>query len=120
MASYVIDLPSPSLMDHQVYSLAVVFDIQPVAHIRPIAINRKRFAFEDILNNQGYQLFRKMIRPVVVGTAGDADRHLVGFGVSLHKQVGTRFGRTIRAARIQRSRFMEIAFSPQAAIHLVG
>ena len=120
MAAYVIDLSCPSLMDHQVDSLAVIFHVQPVTYICPVTINRKQLAFEDIFNNQRYQLFWKVIRTVIVRTAGDADRHLISFGVSLYKQVGTRFGCTIRTARIQWSRFMEIAFSTQTAIHLVS
>jgi hypothetical protein len=120
MASYVIDLPCPSLMDHQVDSLAVVFHVQPVAYICPVTINRKRFTFENVFNNQRYQLFREMVRTIIVGTTGDADRHLISFGVSLYKQVGTRLGCTVRTTWVQWSRFMEIAFGPQATIHLIG
>ena len=55
-----------SVMEYQVDSTCMVFDIQPVANILSLTINRKRFTMTDIVDKQRYQLLRELIRAIVV------------------------------------------------------
>ena len=44
----------------------------------------------DVIDHQRDQLLRELIRAVVVGTAGDVDRHAVGVVERLNEVIRTR------------------------------
>ena len=67
----VVNLAHAALVDNQVNRLAVIFHIQPVADIQAFAVDRQRLIRQRVDNHQRNQFFRKMIRPVVVGAAGN-------------------------------------------------
>ena len=55
-----------SFVEYNVDGTCMVFDIQPVAHIFSIAIDRQWLAVTDIVDEKWNQFFRKLIRTVVV------------------------------------------------------
>ena len=63
---HVVDLPKLSFMKNQVYCGAVVMNMQPVADVLSIAVDRKLLVLQRVGNHQRYQLFRELIRPVVI------------------------------------------------------
>ena len=52
----------------------VVFYINPVADIKPFAVNRKIFSVADIAYHKRKQFFRELIRTVVVRTVRKRNR----------------------------------------------
>ena len=75
---------------------AVVGHVEPVAHIEPIAVDRQILAGHGILNDQRYQLFRKLIGAIVVGTVRRQYRQPVRVVIGAHQMIGCSFGRGIR------------------------
>ena len=65
----------------------MVFNINPVADVVPLAINRKIFSVFDIGNHKRQQFFRELERPVVVGTVGQGNRQTVSVVVSHYNVV---------------------------------
>ena len=66
VASDIVNLSDSSLVDNQIDCLAVILNIQPVTHIFAFAVNRQRLVGECICNHQRNQLFREVIRSIVV------------------------------------------------------
>ena len=89
VTAYVVDFAFHTLADNQVDSFAVVFHVEPVTHVTAVAIDGEVLAFENILDDKRNQLFREVIRTVVVGAAADSYRHFISVAVSHHNQVGT-------------------------------
>ena len=81
---------------------AVVVDVQPVADVEPVAVQRHRPAVEQVGDEQRDDLLRELVRPVVVGAAGDAHVEAVGAGVGQGEQVAARLARRVRRVRLQR------------------
>lgn len=71
------------------------------------------------LYNQRNQFFREVIRAVVIGTAGNGDRHFVGIMMGHHHHIGTGLGSAVRAVRTQRGLLREEAFRSQRTVNLV-
>ncbi len=80
---------------------------QPVAHLRAIAINRKRLARERVRNHERNQLFWKVQRPVIVAAVGDQRGQPVGVVPGANQVVAGRFGRGVRRVGRVRRLFME-------------
>ena len=99
MATYIVDLTVLSFAYYQVDCLAMVFYIQPVAYVCTVSVYRQAFSLEDILDDQRDQLFRKMIRTVVVRAARNGNRHLIRVAISHDNQVGAGFRSAVRAVR---------------------
>ena len=119
MAAYVINLTFHAFAHHKVDGLAVVFHVQPVAYIAAVTVHRQVLAFKDILYNQRNQFFREVIRAVIIGTAGNGDRHFVGIMIGHHHHIGTGLGSAVRAMRTQRGLLREEAFRSQRTVNLV-
>ena len=92
MSADIIYFTFPSLMDHKVYGLTVVRHMKPVPYIFAGAVYRKLLIRQGTADNKRDQLFRKMIRAVVIGAARNSHRQSIGPVVSQHKQVGTGLG----------------------------
>ena len=54
--------------EHTADSTTVVFDVEPVADLLTITVDRQRFAVQCVKDTEGDKLFREVIRPVVVRT----------------------------------------------------
>lgn len=75
---------------------AVVFDVQPVADVFAFAINGDRFASQTLEDHDWDQLFRELIRAVVVAAVGDHDGQPVCVLPGSSKVVGGRFAGGVR------------------------
>ena len=118
-AADVVDLPVAALLGDELDAAAVVVDVQPVAHVEPVAVERHLAAVEQVRDEQRDDLLRELVRPVVVGAPRDADGQAVRAVVGAGEQVRARFGRRVRRVGQQR-----VAFGPGAlvdrAVDLVG
>ena len=102
VAADVIDFALAAFFQNGSDAAAMIVDIEPVAHLLAIAIDRQRPVLEGIGDHQRNQLFGKLIRTVIVGRARDQHRHLVSDEVRPGQQIGPGFGGGIRAAGIER------------------
>ena len=76
---------------------------------------------QRIVDNQGNQLLRKLVRPVIVGAVGDVGREMVGVHIRLHQHIRSRLAGRIGAVRRVRRGFIEIAaVIVERPVHLVG
>ena len=119
----VVHLTDAPAADHKVDGLAVVGDIQPVAHVQSLPVHRQRPLGEGAHDHERDELFRKLIRPVVIRAARDRDRQAVGASVRAHEQVSRGLGAAVGRARVQRRLLGEQQLRPierQVAVDLVG
>ncbi len=67
----------------------MVLDIEPVARVLAVAVDRQRLALNDVVNHERNQLLGEVVRSVVVGAVRDDDGQAVGLVVGAHKVVAT-------------------------------
>ena len=90
VAAHVVNLSASAALSHHVDRLAMILDIQPVSHLHAVSVNRELLVMLDVIDHQRDQLLRELIRAVVVGAAGDVDRHAVGVVERLNKVIRAR------------------------------
>ena len=112
VAADVIDFADTALLENEVDGPAMVFDIEPVADIEAVPIDRQRLVMQGIDNHEGNQLFREMIRSIVVGTAADGHRQTIGPMIGQDQEIRRSFRGTIRAGRMNRRRFRKEQIGP--------
>ena len=66
MAADIVNLTDPAISYDQINSLAVIFNIEPVADILTFSIDRERLVVETISDHQRDQFLREMVRAIVV------------------------------------------------------
>lgn len=76
-ASDVVGLCGTTLVEDEIDGAGVILNIEPVTYILAFSIDRKRLSLAYIVDEQGYELFRELVRAVVVGAVRDHDRHSV-------------------------------------------
>ncbi|MNE46330.1 hypothetical protein D3C80_1406590 [compost metagenome] len=77
----------------------MIFDIQPVADLIAVAIDRQRLAGECVDDHQRDQFFREVERPIVVGAVGSEYRHAVGMEIRTYQVVAGRLAGRVGAVR---------------------
>lgn len=75
--SDVVGVAVLALVEDEVDGAGVILDIEPVTDILAFSIYRERLAFAYIIDKQRDELFRELVRAVVVGAVRDHDRHSV-------------------------------------------
>ena len=98
----------------------MIVHVQPVAHMPAVPVDRQRASLEPVQHHQRDQLFRELIRPVVVRTIGDEDGQPVGVKIGPHEMVGRCLARRVRRVGRVRRLFAELAARPERAVHFVG
>jgi hypothetical protein len=106
-AADVVGLAHPACLQYAAYGVAMILDIEPVAYLQAIAVNRQRLACERIDDHERNQLFRKMVRAVVIGAVGGQCRQAVSVLIGPHQMVGGCLGSGIRAVGFVRMFFGE-------------
>ena len=101
VAADVVDLADASLLQDEVDGAAVILDVEPVADVLAIAVDRQFLVGQCVDDHQRDELLREMVRTVVVRAARDCRRDLVGAVVSHDEQVSTGLRRRIRARRLE-------------------
>ena len=66
-AADVVGLAGPPTLQDRGQRAGVVLDVQPVAHVGAVAIDRQRLALQRLQDDQRNELFREVVGPVVVG-----------------------------------------------------
>jgi hypothetical protein len=65
----IVGLAGPASLHRALDCSTVVRNVEPVANVLAIAVDRQRFSCESAANDKRDQLFRKLIRAVVVSTS---------------------------------------------------
>ena len=73
----IVCLSDCATMEDYVDGTGVVLNIEPIADILTLAIDRERTAVAYIIDEEGYQLLWELIWAVVVRTVGDDRREAV-------------------------------------------
>lgn len=97
----VVDFADTALLQDEVDGMAVILDIEPVADILAIAVDRQLLVGQRIDDHQRNELFREMIRAVVVRAARNRRRQLVRAVVSHDQEVRAGLRSRIRARRLE-------------------
>ena len=122
VAADVVDLADASLLQDQVDGMAVVLDVEPVADVLAVAVDRQLLVGQRVDDHQRDELLREVVRAVVVRAARDRRRDLVGAMVGHDEQVSTGLRSRIRARRLEVRLFREKeirAVERQVAVDLV-
>ena len=90
-AADVVCLGNPAVVEDHVDGAGMVLDVQPVTDVLPLAVDGKRLAVADVVDEKRDELLRKLIRPVVVRAVGHDGRHAVGVMERADKVVARRF-----------------------------
>ncbi len=86
-ASDIVGLGNLPFVEDKVNGAGMILDIEPVAHVLPLAVDGERLAVADVVDEQWYQLLRKLVGPVVVRAVGHDCRHAIGVMVGADKMV---------------------------------
>ena len=80
----------------------MVGNVDPVAHVAAVAVDRQGTALERLRNHQRDEFFRKLEWAVVVCTTGDDRRESVRLHRGKNQQVGGGLAGCIRTRRRER------------------
>ena len=117
----VVTLAQFSFFLNHVDGLCVVIHIEPVTNVLTVAVYRKRFALQCIVDDQRDQFLRELIRAVVIATAGNVAREFVRIKICLGQHISACLTCRVRAVRGERSGLIEIVVSViQGTVYLVG
>ncbi|MNI01511.1 hypothetical protein D3C73_543600 [compost metagenome] len=119
-AADIVGLADPAPFGDDIEGTGVILDIEPVANVGAIAVNRQRLAIESVEDDQRDQLFREMIGTVIVRAVRHHDRETIGARPGLGQVIGCRFRSRIGRARIVGGFFGKQAVIAERAVNLVG
>ena len=122
VAADVVDLADAALLQDQVDGMAVILDVEPVADVLAVAVDRQLLVGQRVDDHQRDELLREVVRAVVIRAARDRRRDLVGAMVGHDEQVSAGLRSRIRARRLEIRLFREEqvrAVERQVAIDLV-
>ena len=119
IAADVVRFPRFSAGNDRQQRLAVIPHIQPVPHVFPLAVYRNGFPAQRFQDNDGYQLFRELVRAVIVGTVGDQHGQPVRIVPGAHQVVAGGLAGGIRGMGAIRRGLREQAFLSQGAVHFI-
>ena len=97
----------------------VVVDVQPVAPLEAVAVERQRPVVDGVGDEQRDELLGVVVRAVRVGAAGHDGVQAVGHDVAPHEQLAGRLGGGVRRARRERVVLAGVALVDRA-VDLVG
>ena len=121
MTADIVGLKQSSLLLHHINGLGMILHIQPVTHIFTVPIHRQLLALQRIVDDQRNQLFRELVRAVVIGAVSDIGREMVGIHVGLYQHVRTGLTCGVRAVGIIGCGLIEkgIFIIRQRTVHLI-
>ncbi len=99
----------------------MVGDVEPVANLPAVAVDRQVPALERVGDHERDQLLRELVRPVVVRAVGRDRGKAVGVVIGAHQVVGAGLGSRVGAVgRVGRGLGKGRIALAEAAVHLVG
>ena len=105
--------------DQKIDRGTVVFDVNPIAHVATIAVERERFVFERIGDEERNEFLGMLVRAEIVGATRDDDGHVVRREIGKGEAVGAGFAGGVGVARVQRRVLGETA-AGNAAVNFVS
>ncbi len=118
--SDVVRLAACAVFQHQRQRACVVLDIEPVADIQTVAIDRHRLTCQPFDDHVRNELLGEMIWPVVIGAVRHHGRQSVSLPPGANQVVRRGFAGRVRRVRCVGRRFREQALGAERAVHLVG
>src|SRR5690606_30575073 len=100
-AADVVDLAGLPARADELDGRAVIVDVQPVAHVEPVAVERDVLAVQQVGDEQRNDFLGVLVRAVVVGAAGHADRYAVGAVVGQRDEVAAGLAGAVRRVRLE-------------------
>ena len=98
----------------------MIINIKLIAHVRARTVYRDTLPFKTVENNEGNELFREMVGPVIIGTVSDSHRQTVRIMPRAHKMIARSLRRGIRRMRSIRRILSEEPFFAERAVHLIS
>ena len=69
----------------------MILYIEPVADIQAITVYREFLALQRIVDHEGNELLRELIRAVIIGAVRDIRREVICVHISFHQEIRARF-----------------------------
>ena len=102
LAADVVRIAGLALAQRELDARAVVVDLQPLAPLLPVAVDRQRLPVQRVRDEERQKLLRILARAVRVRAARHQRVDTVRPDVREHLQLATRLRRRVRAGRAQR------------------
>src|SRR6266536_5819195 len=118
-AADIVDLPRLPLAEDEVDGRAVVEDVEPVAHVPAVAVERHRPVLQRIGDEERDDLLGVLVGAEVVAAPRDDHGQTVGEPVGPRQEVGGRLGRRVGVRGVEPVRLARGAHG-DAAVDLVG
>ncbi len=80
-SSDIVGFSNFAIVENCVDSPGVVLDVEPVSYIFTFSVDGKRFALTYVVYEKRYELFRELLRTVIIRAVCDDSRHSVGIMV---------------------------------------
>ena len=93
----VVDFSGFPPLQNKFQGPAVVFHMNPIADIETVAVDGQGAVFQGVGHEKGDELFRKLVRPVVVGAAGHRYGKTVGLEIGPGQKIPGRLAGRIGA-----------------------
>ena len=114
-----IGLADPAALQHRHEAARVILDVDPIALVQPVAVDRQLAAFERVEDHQRDQLLREVARPVIVRAVRHQHRQAVGLVPRPRQVVGGRLRGGVGRARIVSAVLGEERVRRQRTVDLV-
>ena len=112
-----IRLADPPALEHQQHGRAMVVDVQPVAHVQPVAVELGAYAVEHVRDLARDELLDVLPGPVVVRAVRHGRLEPERAHPGRHEQVGAGLRRRVRARRAVGRGLVESAAGRRARDH---
>ena len=98
----------------------MITDIEPIADIFAVTVDRQRFPVHAVMEDQWNELFRELIGTIVVRAVGDQGRQAVGMEIGTDQVIGRSLRGRIGRAGIESRALGEKTLRPKRTVDLVG
>ena len=119
-AADVIGLARRAFAKHELDRGAVIADVQPLAPLPAVAVDRQRLTVERVRHEERDQLLRVLVRAIGVRATRDARIDPEGTDGGEHLEVSARLRRRVRAGWPQRVALARALALGNVAVDLVG
>src|SRR5207247_1406652 len=90
-AANIVTLPHFSLLENMPNRGHMIVDMDPIADIKPIAIDGKRLFFYAAINHAGDKFFTVLMGAIIIAGVGHRHQKIVGHGKGSDKMIGGSF-----------------------------
>src|SRR5262249_3116073 len=94
----VVSVPRTATLEQLEKPIDEILHVEPIADIRPVAINRHRYSVKSIQDSQRNKLFRKLIWAIIVRAIADDHWQSIGPVPSVRQVIGAGLAGRIRRA----------------------